>query len=504
MKRSSATCLLGLVVGLGLGTQATVAKTYWGSPKVAVATPSGVACPTGQTPGVAIPTCGTDRIARREPEKVDTSYRQVVANTAAMVGNEMARKLTQEVGLDLVNLTWEDTGRYKGSCVGPNISDMTIQVQQRKPNGGYDLTCMPVIRFPNFSDRTADLTADQLSLLVGNEKGEPLHRVSLRDYLADVRRYLTDSESWAGSRHSLLADRDTHVLVSAQACFLPVPKEGKAQFNPVLFNYQSRKNDPAVLAILATRQGTSATIIDNQRDGFAAGTTWGQRLFFNDKGKRASLTGERLSDFKADTLRGKPASAQIAGEEGLNMVMLIQVPLKQKERPMRLQGSMEDCAAPPTLCAPTSKCAGSARSDVENAVISHGKAEGPFTEIDHQAIERDNRYPIRVTVQFYKATSNGVMSPADAQALARQIDRVYAKADYVGSLVVAGNTGRPTEHDGPKHQPARWWSQFWATHEAETGQSREEAMRMLNRLLGPNWEALPPEQIRETLDKARS
>ena len=53
------------------------------------------------------------------------------------------------------------------------------------------------------------------------------------------------------------------------------------------------------------------------------------------------------------------------------------------------------------------------KSDVENAVIGHGKIEGPYTEIDNMAIERDPRFPIRVTVQFYKATSNGVVSEKD-------------------------------------------------------------------------------------------
>ena len=68
----------------------------------------------------------------------------------------------------------------------------------------------------------------------------------------------------------------------------------------MLFNYQSYAGDPAVLTILATREGTSVTIIDNKRDGFEAGRTWGQRLFFNKNGERASLTGQRLSDFQVD------------------------------------------------------------------------------------------------------------------------------------------------------------------------------------------------------------
>jgi hypothetical protein len=37
-----------------------------------------------------------------------------------------------------------------------------------------------------------------------------------------------------------------------------------------------------------------------------------------------------------------------------------------------------------------------------------------------------------------------------------QIGRVDCKADYVGSLVVEGETGRPTEHAGEKFEPPDW------------------------------------------------
>jgi hypothetical protein len=92
-------------------------------------------------------------------------------------------------------------------------------------------------------------------------------------------------------------------------------------------------------------------------------------------------------------------------------------------------------------------------SDVEVAVVGHGEAEGPYKEIDRLAIERDTRFPVRVTVQFYQATSNGVVSEADIQRLKKQIDRVYRDAAYVGSLVTEPTTGRPTDWRAPQ-QPA--------------------------------------------------
>ena len=116
-----------------------------------------------------------------------------------------------------------------------------------------------------------------------------------------------------------------------------------------------------------------------------------------------------------------------------------------------------------------------AKSNVETAVIGHGEVEGPFTEIDGLKIERDERFPIRVTVQFYKATSNGVVSSDDMEKISDQIERVYSQADYVGSLVVGGESFRPTEYEGPKIQPAGWWEGFWTRFEDNTGLDRYDA-----------------------------
>jgi hypothetical protein len=303
---------------------------------------------------------------------------------------------------------------------------------------------MPVIRAPNFSDRTGDVPMDLLSVMVGNEKGEGLRRVRLRDVLSDLRSYLHDSSSWAGTGRSLLAPkRDSHVLVSPQACFLPIPEGGEAKFNPVLFNYQSSQGAPAVLTLLATREGTSITIIDNARDGFSTGGSWGQRLFFNSDGERASLTGTRKSEFLADPANADASGAAAQDREGLNLVMLFQVPLKVVQP--RYDDVMFCCASGASDMFDSRKRSVGAASDVEEAVIGHGEVEGPFTEIDGLRIERDERFPIRATVQFYQATSNGVISEQDVARFAEQIARVYEDADYVGSLVVEGETERPTE-----------------------------------------------------------
>jgi hypothetical protein len=397
----------------------------------------------------------TGRQARQE-------YSEVVSRVAEMTWDYKACELASRYGMNVVNVTWEDTGRYSGSCWGPNISDMTIQVHHEDPSTGEKvLTCMPVIRYPNFHDLSADIDPDRFFLLAGNERGEEPAPVTLRDYVDHLRYYLHDPDSWKGDEEGLLCDRDSLVLVSAQAVFLPIPQSGSATFNPVLFNYQSYEGDPAVLTILATREGTSVTVIDNTRDPVPGTYSWGQRLFFNQNGQRASLTGERISDFMA---AGGDDSQQVsaAGEEGLNMVMLIQIPLKQRNP----RSTMFDDVVCSEAAAPLAGAAQSRESNVEAAVIGHGELEGPFTEVDNLPIERDPNFPIRVTVQFYKATDNGVVSEDDVREIHEQIQRVYDDAEYVGSLVVPDpGQHRPTDWDRdevPRHLNAFW--DAWRHH----------------------------------------
>jgi hypothetical protein len=142
-------------------------------------------------------------------------------------------------------------------------------------------------------------------------------------------------------------------------------------------------------------------------------------------------------------------------DEGSDMVMVIQVPLvHQVSYP---QPSLEQAAPVAAAPAPASNAAkakdksaaaGSVvqeRSDVEQAVIGHGSDKGPFAEMSNMNLVRDTQFPIRVTVQFYKATSNGVVSDADLKAMHDEIQQVYSNADYVGSLVVPnGDRTRPT------------------------------------------------------------
>lgn len=382
---------------------------------------------------------------------MDSSLDSTIAMVESMVNNPEANQRVHRQGMNLVNVMWEDTGRSKNSALGPNISDMTIGV--RDSHGA--LHPMPVMRFNNFHDVTADVRSESFSLLMGNEKGQPLKEVSLENVLKNIRGHLHNPSSWSGAAHSLWADRDAHVLVSAQGAFLPVSATGEATFTPVIYNYQSQPGSPAVATIVATSQGTSIQVVEN------TGGYMSEPLFFNDEGERAPFTATRLSTYNQHQLAEGLETA--SEDDGLDVVLVIQVPLKVPRTQWGTGGmgmldselgngvgalTNESLTLPMESNSPYPPSLRGA-SNVETAVIGHGEAEGPFREINGNAIERDPNFPIRITVQFYKVTSNGVVNAEDVAQVRRQIDRVYAEGDWVGSLVSAGFSGRPTESVAP-------------------------------------------------------
>ncbi len=257
----------------------------------------------------------------------DRAFERVVKKVAAMVESESAYAIAAGYGLQILNVLWEDTGRWEGSSVGPNISDVTIEVEGFRQGKRHRSYLMPVMRHDNFTDRTADVKMDNILIPVGNQAGGPLHLVTLTELLQNPLQYLSAADRGKIKGDSLWAKRDTHALVSAQHAFLPVPKSGQATFWPVIFNYQSTKASPAVLTILVTRQGTSITIIDNARDTVTGGDSWGQRLYFNQGGKKAPLIAERMADVQASGVTANGEAAQTLTDDA-NVLMLIQVPLK--------------------------------------------------------------------------------------------------------------------------------------------------------------------------------
>ena len=265
---------------------------------------------------------GADTKAKKVPDP-RRQYERMVQKVANMIEDDRAYTAAAAQKLSILNVLWEDTGRWEGSSVGPNISDVTIEVEGFRDGKQHRSYLMPVMRHDNFTDRTADVKMDNILIPVGNQaKNGQLALISLTELLKDPTPFLSAADKGKIKGNTLWAKRDSHALVSAQHAFLPVPKEGQATFWPVIFNYQSTKKNPAVLSILVTRQGTSITIIDNNRDAASGG----QRLYFNKSGEKAPLIAERMTDVKTKGVTANGENAQDINQDA-NVLMLIQVPL---------------------------------------------------------------------------------------------------------------------------------------------------------------------------------
>ena len=162
-----------------------------------------------------------------------------------------------------------------------------------------------------------------------NNEGEigELKTITLKEYLENFDKYMTKS---CNKKINLLKkdeSKDTHAIVSSQACFLPIEKGKETIFNVALFNYQSTKDNPGVLAIVATSKGTSSQIICGNGD---------EKLLFNDFGIKADFIGQRLTDNRIE--RGvKDLNAPMTKQEKQdNCILIIQVPLKQIMTQQRL------------------------------------------------------------------------------------------------------------------------------------------------------------------------
>jgi len=384
-----------------------------------------------------------------------------------MPNNSRATSLAGEFGLSIQNVSWEDCARTKQSSWGPCISDMTLQVEN---------TPLPVVRLPNFTDVSWDQPLKNIPLNVGNEQDKDLKQISLYEYLENISKYLHTS----GSVESLIApERDSNAIMTSQACFLPVDEGTDTKFNVCLKNYQSAPDNPAVLAIVASSSGTSAQVVDSHS---------AQTLYFNKNGEKASFMAKRLKDQRKE--RGEPIEGEMTSEEKAdNMILVIQVPLKQRHQsvpspfyepdyPYYDDGDVDECEelyAPCEAASAISDCYPSMERfqqmaevcDVDQAMISVGDAEGEFSELKGLTIERDSNYPVRVTLQYYKATSNGELNDRVMEEIAVQMitARSFAEHNEIGSLVTDQNVSSRTTESVPL--VSSWWTAFWTEHHAE-------------------------------------
>jgi len=391
-------------------------------------------------------------------------FSNVESTVSSLVSNDKIKSLFQSYGTDIMNVTWEDTARSKNSSWGPNISDMTLCL----PNG----TRMPVIRKPNFADVTSDFDIDKLSVVVGNEKGNKVTRISLKEYLENISKYTSDNVA------SMYLPRDEKILTSSQCCILPCEKD-KVDFSVKLYNYQSYSSNPRVLVIVSSSKGTSCQIVDGNTE-----------LNFNDNGQAARYRVQRLEDDRKE--RGVTTTGKITQEEKQNNVLFVyQIPLQEQPSKGRLArgytsydcyGEAEGCfgggggfdeedvggaggllgdddnwgpvgsfgSMPKGMLRTSSNLPNESfkkkSRGFDHGILSVGEKLGPYPGVGPLKLKRDDRYPIRLTIQHYRVTDSIENITSElVKEITNDINKVYSQGENVSSLVVEGDTKRVTE-----------------------------------------------------------
>lgn len=392
-----------------------------------------------------------------EPRDGDMDH---IDSLVSSLTNDMGTQdLLNSNGLRAHSVTWEDTGRSKGSCWGPNISDMTLVTKK-----GNKL--MPVIRKPNFSDVTNDVPIDTFKLLVGNEdnSGNTERKVvKLREFLQDISHYTNNPH-----KVDLTDTRDDVVLTSSQCCVLPVSRGNKTEFALQLFNYQSYNDDPAVLVILVTKDGVSTQVLERSNT----------KLFFNDKGTARWLNVERLQD-KRERETGQKQDkiksfTEMKTEEKMdNVLMMFQVPLERKQvmqpRGMQLGGSLVFLESACCELGVVDGCSSSKKkckkvSGMDMGMLNLGSVHGAYTGTKGLVLKRDKRFPIRCTFQYYRVTDQNYIDESDVKDIAEQLDQATKVALASGSLVFSDpeTSQRKTEPDLTKMPSDIWKDEIYS------------------------------------------
>lgn len=372
------------------------------------------------------------------PISIPNTLTEVIANIPT---NQSIISLTNSYGLAVNNVSWEDTGRSKGSCWGKNITDMTLCCNFKN---------MPVFRKPNFADVTADRPLSDFTVMVGNESGSPLKQITLKEYLLNIQLYTKNTNI-----KSLFLERDNTILTSAQACILPLT-DGSVEFCVKMYNYQSNTSaDPAILVIMSGAQGTSAQVVYGQTS-----------LYFNDNEDAYNMKADRLTDDRKK--RGVRLDGPMSEEEkNRNALFIYQIPLKQQISITRSYTYEKGCpyitmnskTFNTTLgeesfsynlemanCSSSSGLKNAVRSrGLEKAVLSRGQYINKFTGTNNLTLERDERFPIRCTVQYYNVTDSAEVTEIQIKEISETIANTYKTATATGSLVLNNTSDRPTE-----------------------------------------------------------
>lgn len=400
-----------------------------------------------------------------------TNQTDLASTVQGLLRNSDVAKHMVSHGMFLKTVSWEDTARTKGSCFGPNISDMTLATFK---NGKRSL--MPFVSCGgNFEDKTLDVPIDQFFVPIHNfvdgaKKGE---KISLKDFLKRLPEFTKNDKM-----ENMFLDRDERIMVKTQACFLPCDEGDNIEFGVQMFNYQSYNSSPAVMTIMVSKDGTSVQVLGSENE----------LLYFNQMGNAHQFNAERLGDVRTRRTGIKHSAVKSSkdmssDEKEENVLMIFQIPLKVEKKTRGMYGGSststsnvyygDDCEEECESVGDSMVFGGdSSDSDddlpvkssmrrsvkesvkiekddgTDMAVLSLGEEKGKYkgTVGDFKVI-RDERFPIRCTFQYYRVCKTNMLQASVIEDIAHQLKKVEEVATGKGSHVLSTDHTRLTKPD---------------------------------------------------------
>jgi hypothetical protein len=370
---------------------------------------------------------------------------------------EMKRIATSN-GLNIYKVGWLDVGRGTPGSVynpfgtsstpyvsylGDNITDSYFVVTDADGREHH----MPQIKSSNIVDLTFDVPIGAFNVTVGNETsvGGKTSRIPFMEYLERIPEFTGIHVE------PMYIPRDEVILTSPLASILPC-HDGKTEFAIEFRNYQANATDPAILAIVVSPLGTSASVLSSRK----------QTLHFNDHLRAKMFQAERLT-VKREREGRAIEGAMDAEERENNVLYVFQIPLLVKKRPTYVSkgigssfyvadGCFPLCAAgcpvaagPPGFdpYATTYRSCGS--RGIEDAQLDIGRDVGEFPIIGDRVLRRDMKFPIRCTLMRFKVTDSNIISPAMFEELSSEFRKMASKGIASGSHATgSGDAGRKT------------------------------------------------------------
>lgn len=251
-------------------------------------------------------------------------------------------------------VSWEDCTRTvqngQVSCWGPNISDVRIV--------NKDKSIVYTVRSNNWNERIGIVDASKIALVIGNEKMPAnaeakieLKSETLASYLHKFGERANYLGVPAGSR-KYSPELDNKVSVRFQTVFLPQDSE----FTTNVYSYGSyTDDDPQNMLLYCTAQGTSVHQSREKASNvylhqiMPSGYIQCKWLHAKASDVKVGQSQDETKDSVMQAIESKSAFSRRMGVEAMgnrfNAVMMVQVPLKQRERQTGRSSSLAACSS---------------------------------------------------------------------------------------------------------------------------------------------------------------